>query len=87
MQITTQDVELRVDDSLMRLYVAKPKAEGSYPGILLYSEIFQLTGPRDRHDDRHHERRVGRHDDDVAEQVELVRHTRHIGRYAEQLSN
>ena len=28
-----------------RTYVASPKPEGKYPGILLYSEIFQLTGP------------------------------------------
>lgn len=45
MQITTQDVELRVDDSLLRLYVATPKPTGRYPGIVLFSEIFQLTGP------------------------------------------
>jgi carboxymethylenebutenolidase len=29
----------------MRMYVAAPKPEGKYPGILLYSEIFQLTAP------------------------------------------
>jgi carboxymethylenebutenolidase len=29
----------------MRVYVASPKGEGKFPGILLYSEIFQLTGP------------------------------------------
>jgi carboxymethylenebutenolidase len=29
----------------MRTFVAAPKASGSYPGILLYSDIFQLTGP------------------------------------------
>jgi carboxymethylenebutenolidase len=45
MQIVTSDAELRVDDSPMRVYVAAPKPEGRYPGILLYSEIFQLTGP------------------------------------------
>jgi carboxymethylenebutenolidase len=45
MQIKTSDAELRVDDSLMRVYVAAPRPEGKYPGILLYSEIFQLTGP------------------------------------------
>ena len=45
MQIVTSDAELRVDDSPMRVYVAAPKPEGKYPGILLYSEIFQLTGP------------------------------------------
>ena len=45
MQIVTSDAELRVDDSPMRAYVAAPKPEGRYPGVLLYSEIFQLTGP------------------------------------------
>jgi carboxymethylenebutenolidase len=44
MQIITRDADIRVDDSLMRLYVAEPRAAGKYPGILLYSEIFQLTG-------------------------------------------
>ncbi len=29
----------------MRLFVAAPSAPGSYPGILCYSDIFQLTGP------------------------------------------
>jgi carboxymethylenebutenolidase len=29
----------------MRMFVATPKAAGRYPGILLYSDIFQLTGP------------------------------------------
>lgn len=29
----------------MRTFVAAPKREGKYPGILFYSDIFQLTGP------------------------------------------
>lgn len=29
----------------MRTYVFRPVAPGRYPGILLYSEIFQVTGP------------------------------------------
>jgi carboxymethylenebutenolidase len=45
MQIVTSDAELRVDDSPMRVYVAAPKPDGKYPGVLLYSEIFQLTAP------------------------------------------
>jgi carboxymethylenebutenolidase len=44
-QITKRNVELRVDDSLMRVYVAAPKAAGLYPGILFYSDIYQLGGP------------------------------------------
>lgn len=45
MIITTQYVDIHVDDSPMRMFVAAPKAEGRYPGILFYSDIFQLTGP------------------------------------------
>lgn len=44
MQITKRNVELRVDDSLMRVYVAAPKAAGKYPGIVFYSDIYQLGG-------------------------------------------
>ena len=29
----------------MRTYLFRPTAPGRYPGILLYSEIFQITGP------------------------------------------
>ena len=29
----------------MRTYVFRPVAEGQYPGLVLYSEIFQMTGP------------------------------------------
>ena len=45
MIITTEYVDIPVDDSPMRMFVAAPKAEGQYPGILFYSDIFQLTGP------------------------------------------
>ncbi|HAA28865.1 MAG TPA: dienelactone hydrolase family protein [Cyanobacteria bacterium UBA8553] len=45
MQITKRNVELRVDESLMRVYVAAPKAAGLYPGILFYSDIYQLGSP------------------------------------------
>ncbi|MGB3137369.1 MAG: dienelactone hydrolase family protein [Nodosilinea sp.] len=45
MQIQRHDVGLTVDDSLMRLYVAEPAATGHYPGILFYSDIYQLGGP------------------------------------------
>lgn len=44
MQITKRNVELRVDDSLMRVYVATPKPPGRYPGIIFYSDIYQLGG-------------------------------------------
>ncbi len=29
----------------MRTYLFRPVAEGRYPGLVLYSEIFQVTGP------------------------------------------
>lgn len=45
MQIITRDIDLRVDDSLMRVYTAAPKEPRKYPGVLLYCEIFQLTAP------------------------------------------
>ncbi|MBO3460247.1 dienelactone hydrolase family protein [Aetokthonos hydrillicola Thurmond2011] len=45
MQITKRNVELRVDDSLMRVYIASPKPAGVYPGIVFYSDIYQLGSP------------------------------------------
>jgi carboxymethylenebutenolidase len=45
MQVTTREIELKVDGRPMRTVVNAPKPAGRYPGILLYSEIFQLTGP------------------------------------------
>jgi carboxymethylenebutenolidase len=48
MIITTEYVDIEVDGSPMRMLVAAPKAEGHYPGILFYSDIFQLTGSMQR---------------------------------------
>ena len=45
MILTSDYVNIPVDGSQMRTFVAAPKAEGSCPGILCYSDIFQLTGP------------------------------------------
>jgi len=48
MQIFTTDVELTIAGFPCRTYVAAPKPDPSgtkYPGIVMYSEIFQLTGP------------------------------------------
>ena len=45
MQITKSNIGLTVDDSLMRVYVAAPEPEGQYPGILFYSDIYQLGRP------------------------------------------
>ena len=41
-QITKRNIELRIDGRLMRVYVAAPKAAGKYPGIVFYSDIYQL---------------------------------------------
>ncbi len=38
-------IDLPTPTGLMRTYIFRPAAEGRYPGILLYSEIFQVTGP------------------------------------------
>ncbi|HEY9879516.1 MAG TPA: dienelactone hydrolase family protein [Leptolyngbyaceae cyanobacterium] len=45
MQVKRQNVGLTVDDSLMRVYVVSPEPEGQYPGILFYSDIYQLGRP------------------------------------------
>jgi carboxymethylenebutenolidase len=48
MQITTTNVELTIDGFPCRTYLAAPKPASvgaRYPGIVMYSEIFQLTGP------------------------------------------
>ncbi len=45
MQIKKQSIGLTVDDGLMRVYVASPEPEGQYPGILYYSDIYQLGRP------------------------------------------
>jgi carboxymethylenebutenolidase len=44
-QIIKRNVELRVNDSLMRVYIAAPKTVGLYPGIVFYSDIYQLGDP------------------------------------------
>lgn len=38
-------VDLQTPTGPMRTYVFRPQAAGRYPGILLYSEIFQVTSP------------------------------------------
>ena len=41
----TETVDLPTPTGPMRTYIFRPAAPGRYPGILLYSEIFQVTGP------------------------------------------
>jgi len=43
MIINTDYADVSVDGSAMRMLVAAPRQEGKFPGILLYSDIFQLT--------------------------------------------
>ena len=38
-------VDLQTPAGPMRTHIFRPVAEGKYPGILFYSEIFQVTGP------------------------------------------
>lgn len=40
-----EHVDLATPSGPMRTHVFRPQAPGRYPGILLYSEIFQVTGP------------------------------------------
>ncbi|MFZ5863573.1 MAG: dienelactone hydrolase family protein [Nitrospirota bacterium] len=46
MMITdTESTDLHTPTGPMRTYVFRPAAAGRYPGLLVYSEIFQVTGP------------------------------------------
>ncbi len=45
MQIKTEYSDITVGGSTLRMYVAAPADEQKYPGILYYSDIFQLTAP------------------------------------------
>ena len=38
-------VDLSTSTGTMRTYVFRPVAPGKYPGLVLFSEIFQVTGP------------------------------------------
>jgi carboxymethylenebutenolidase len=43
MIVTSEFVDLDVGGSPMRTMIARPKHEGTYPGLVLWSDIFQLT--------------------------------------------
>lgn len=45
MQVKRQNVSLLVEDNAMRVYLARPDQEGTFPGILFYSDIYQLGSP------------------------------------------
>ncbi|MBU3735965.1 MAG: dienelactone hydrolase family protein, partial [Methylobacterium sp.] len=48
MIIKSEVVDLSTPTGVMRTYVHRPAAEGRFPAILFYSEIFQQTGPIER---------------------------------------
>jgi carboxymethylenebutenolidase len=43
--LTHEYLEIPVDGRSMRSFLAAPKADGPHPGIVFYSDIFQLTDP------------------------------------------
>jgi carboxymethylenebutenolidase len=43
--IVDEIVELKTPYGPMRTHIVRPVASGRYPGIIFYSEIFQITGP------------------------------------------
>ncbi len=45
MVVSTKYSEIAVDGSPLRMFVAAPNGSGKFPGIIFYSDIFQLTGP------------------------------------------
>ena len=46
MMVDTEHIDLATGDGgVMRCFVAAPKAPGRHPGIVFFSDIFQLTGP------------------------------------------
>lgn len=40
-----ESVDIETPTGPMRTYIFRPAAAGRYPGVLFYSEIFQVTGP------------------------------------------
>ncbi|WP_238398374.1 dienelactone hydrolase family protein [Edaphobacter sp. 12200R-103] len=45
MTVVDEIVELTTSYGPMRTHIVRPAAPGRYPGIIFYSEIFQITGP------------------------------------------
>jgi carboxymethylenebutenolidase len=45
MIVTTEYVDIPAGGAPMRMFVAAPQSPRTYPGIICYSDIFQLTGP------------------------------------------
>jgi carboxymethylenebutenolidase len=45
MVTVSEYVDIAVGDGSMRVLVCAPQSDGHYPGVIAYSDIFQLTGP------------------------------------------
>ena len=45
MIVSREYVDVPVEDRGMRTFLAVPRASGPYPGVVFYSDIFQLTEP------------------------------------------
>lgn len=45
MTVVEEFVELHTSFGAMRTHIVRPAAKGRYPGIVLYTEIFQVTAP------------------------------------------
>jgi carboxymethylenebutenolidase len=45
MVIREDSVDIATPTGAMRTYVLRPAADGRFPGVVLYSEIFQVTAP------------------------------------------
>jgi carboxymethylenebutenolidase len=45
MIVHTEHLDLPAGDSVIRCFSARPQAAGRYPGIVFFSDIFQLTDP------------------------------------------
>jgi carboxymethylenebutenolidase len=43
--LDNETVDLPTPVGAMRTHLFRPAAPGRYPGLILYSEIFQVTGP------------------------------------------
>ncbi len=48
MILTTEAVDIPAEGGSIRALLARPKAAGRFPGLLVYSDIFQITGPMER---------------------------------------
>ena len=45
MTVVESYTDVETPTGAMRTHIFQPSAGGKYPGILFYSEIFQMTGP------------------------------------------